>query len=136
MPRLTRPRIRRLLAPSKVAATPVVWSKWWVVMWAVLAAVLAVLALVLPLRWWMLTAGIGFGVPEWYGLRVRDDAYPPLTSVIRRYLSRWQALTLMYTLGFLAARSWDSVWAWAVVGGVLGFVTSHFDLTYDDDDGI
>lgn len=117
------------------AAPPAVWSRWFVFMWGAIAAVLIVSAFLLPFRWWAAVAAVGFGVPEWIGVRKHDDRFPPLTSVIRRYVPRWFAIPVMSGLIGACAAVWFGFPRPAALGAVLvlyAWILVHFDVTYDD----
>ena len=112
------------------------WAGWWVWIWGVVAVALLVLVFLLPFRWWAVATLVGFGTMEAIGLLRPEDAYPPLTQVIKRYVPRSIAFTAIY--GFTGAAG--AVWIplghparWALFFAVLGWLTTHFDVTFDDD---
>jgi hypothetical protein len=112
------------------------WARWWLWLWGVVAVTLLVLVFLIPFRWWAIAAGVGFGVLEGIGLAHPDDAYPPLTHVIHRYVPRWLAFTAIY--GFMggAAGVWFRIhrpWRVALFAALLGWLTTHFDVTFDED---
>ncbi len=76
---------------------------------------------------------IGFGVPEYIGLHREGDQYPPLTHVIRHFVSGWLAFPLLYgMLGLWGGKALGFPRWWAV-GGLcagLGWITHHFMFTY------
>ncbi len=110
------------------------WARWWVYMWFVNAIALTVLVFVLPFRLWTVAAIVGFGIPEAVGIHRKKDPFPPLTHVMRRYLPRWIAYTLVY--GF-----WGGVVSYwlgfahperlAALTGLLGWLDQHFEEVYD-----
>jgi hypothetical protein len=111
------------------------WARWWLWLWGVVAVGLLVLVFLIPFRWWAVAAGVGFGVLEGVGLRA-DDPYPPLTHVIHRYVPRSLAFTAIY--GFMggAAGVWFKIprpWRVALFAALLGWLTTHFDVTFDED---
>ena len=113
------------------------WKPWWIVLWIVVAVGLIALAFFVPFKQWALATTVGFGLMEAIGLLKKDDAYPPLTHVIREYLKRWMAFPLIY--GFTGAAG--SVWLKfphpvriGALFALLGWFTSHFDETYDQVD--
>jgi hypothetical protein len=112
------------------------WARWWLWLWGVVAVSLLVLVFLLPFRWWAIGAAVGFGTLEGIGLARTDDAYPPLTHVIRRYVPRSVAFTAIY--GFMggAGSVWFEIrrpWRLALFAALLGWFTTHFDVTFDDD---
>ena len=63
-----------------------------------------------------------------------DDALPPLTQVIRRYVPRWAAFAAIYGIWGAAVAHWLNFSQWyviAVAAAFLGWLTDHFDVTYD-----
>jgi hypothetical protein len=111
------------------------WAQWWLWLWGIVAITLLALVFVIPFRWWAVAAGVGFGTLEGIGV-VRDDRYPPLTHVIHKYVPRWAAFTAIY--GFMggAGAVWFGVrkpWRLALFAALLGWLTTHFDVTFDDD---
>lgn len=116
------------------------WANWWLYLWAAVGAALIALVFLLAFPWWCLAALIGFGTMEGVGLAV-GGSYPPLTSVIRRYLPEWLAFLLIYSLTGAAGETWithlwhSSIPHAVLVGGVvglLGWFTAHFVLTYQE----
>ena len=111
------------------------WARWWLWLWAAVAVALIALFFVMPLKWWAVAALAGFGTMEGIGLIRPDDPYPPLTHVIRRYVPRWAAFTTIY--GFAGGAG--GVWLGfahpgrsALLFALLGWLTSHFDVTFDE----
>src|SRR5215211_8323087 len=107
------------------------WARWWLYLWGVVAVTLLVLVFFLPFGWWAGAAAVGFGTLEGIGLWRANDAYPPLTHVIRRYVPRWVAFTAIY--GFAGGAG--GVWLGfpypgrsALLFALLGWLTSHFDV--------
>jgi hypothetical protein len=110
------------------------WARWWLWLWGVVAVGLIALAFLVPFKRWALAVVIGFGTMEAIGLIRRNDAYPPLTHVIRRYVPRWFAFTAIY--GFVGAAG--GVWLGfphpvrlGLLFALLGWLTTHFDVTFD-----
>jgi hypothetical protein len=123
-----------VLVTAEAPVTEVRWARWWVWLWGSVAITLLVLLWVIPFKWWGLLAGIGFGTMEGIGLLRDDDAYPPLTHVIRRYVPRWLAFTLIYGILGGAGGHWFHLPNATGVGflfGLLGWLTAHFDATFD-----
>ncbi len=111
------------------------WNPAWVVLWVVVVIVLlGMLVLDVSFWLWLPCAVVLFGVPEALGMLRPHDAFPPLTQVIRQYVPRWLAFTVIYGFVGLAAGNWfdvDNRWGVAAIAGVLGWLTTHFDLTFD-----
>lgn len=111
------------------------WARWWIWLWGVVAVTLLVLAFFLPFKWWALAAAVGFGALEAFGLLRANDAYPPLTQVIRKYVPRWAAFTAIYAYTGAAGGAWLDLphpEKLALLFGLLGFLTTHFDVTFDE----
>lgn len=107
-------------------------------MWAVFTAALLTAAFFVPF-WptWLGLALLLFGAPEAVGVSVKDDAFPPLTHVIRHFLPNFVAFPLIYGLfGAVAAEWLEFPRPWPVGGlfALLGWLTDHFTLTYSDPD--
>jgi hypothetical protein len=71
---------------------------------------------------------------EGYGLSSAYDAYPPLTQVTREYSPRWLTFLLIYGVIGLAGGTWfhfSRRWWLAALGALLGWLTAHFEVTYD-----
>jgi hypothetical protein len=112
------------------------WARWWLYLWGVVAVALLVLVFFLPFGWWAGAAAVGFGTLEGIGLWRADDAYPPLTHVIRRYVPRWAAFTGIYAFTGAAGGTWLGLSRperLAALFGLLGWFTTHFDVTFDED---
>ena len=76
---------------------------------------------------------------ELWGLRKQDDAYPPLTHVIRNRFPKWFAFPLIFaTVASVCARwanlGWRHVGLITIPTAALGWLTDHFIATYNDDD--
>lgn len=113
---------------------PSIWKKWWIVLWAVIFVGLVVSVFLLPFREWAIAATVLFGIPELIGLLRKLDPYPPLTHVTRYYLPRWVTFTLIYALVGAVGAFWLGFahpWKIGGVFALLGWLTSHFDITYD-----
>lgn len=113
---------------------PSIWKRWWVTMWAVIFVGLMVSVFLLPFRDWAIAATFLFGVPELVGLYRKLDPYPPLTHVTRYYLPRWVTFTAIYGLVGACGAFWLGFQAPWRIGGIfalLGWLSSHFDITYD-----
>ena len=109
------------------------WNPLWVFLWVCNVVALAVLAPVVPLRTWAsLFAGL-FLVPEMIGLVRHQDSLPPLTYVVRRYLPRWLPDLLTFAAGAWLAWLWraDVPAPQIAVAGMVGWLTNHWDVTYD-----
>jgi hypothetical protein len=105
-------------------------------LWGVVALGLIALVFFLPVKWWALAAAGGFGVMEGIGLHNPNDPYPPLTHVIRQYVPRWAAFTAIYGFTGAAGGVWFRVSSPERLGALfalLGWFTTHFDVTFDKD---
>lgn len=112
------------------------WAPWFVVLWGVVAVTALVLMFFLPFKIWSIAAAVGFGTMEGVGLVREKDAFPPLTFLIRRYLPRWLAFAAIYALVGGAGAYWFRISRAERVAGMfalLGWLTAHFDLTYDEE---
>jgi hypothetical protein len=109
------------------------WSRPWLVTWAVVALTLIILIFVVPFEVWALATLVGFGGLEAYGLWRADDAYPPLTDVIARYVPRWVAFSAIYGITGGAAGTWFGFHParLALLVGLVGWFTAHFDVAFD-----
>jgi hypothetical protein len=110
------------------------WAPWWLWLWGAVAVGLIVATFFVPFKWWAVAAAGGFGTMEGIGLIRAHDPYPPLTHVIHRYVPRWLAFSAIY--GFTGAAG--SVWLHLSRPGrlgalfaLLGWFTTHFDVTFD-----
>lgn len=111
------------------------WALWWLWLWAAMTVVLIALVFLIPFKWWAVATAVGFGLMEAIGLLKRDDAYPPLTHVICRYVPRWIAFTLIYGFTGAAGGHWFGFARPEHLGlliGLLGWFTTHFDVAFDE----
>ena len=116
-------------------AVGVRWSRPWLIAWGIVAVGLIAVIPFIPFQWWALFALVGFGGMEGYGLRRPDDAFPPLTQLIHRYVPRIIAFPLMFGIWGAAAAAWlhiPRIWRLFLLLAVLGFITTHFDVTFDE----
>ena len=115
---------------------PVRWSRAWVWAWGVVAAGLLISVWFrAPFMAWSIAALVFFGSMEGYGITHPHSPYPPLTQVIREYVPRWLAFSLIYGCTGLAAGTWFRVHnriGLALITGLLGWFTAHFDTTFDN----
>jgi hypothetical protein len=110
------------------------WALWFVILWVFVVISVLVLMLFLPFRMWSIVATLAFGTMEVVGLVREQDAFPPLTWVIRRYLPRWLAFAAIYAAVGGAGAYWFRVSRAervAALFALLGWLTAHFDQTYD-----
>lgn len=110
------------------------WALWWIWLWTAVTTVLLILLFFLPFKTWAVLAVVLFGLPELIGIVKRDDAYPPLTHVICRYVPRWIAFTLIYAFTGAAGGHWFGFArpvALAGLVGLLGWFQTHFDVAFD-----
>lgn len=120
---------------TRVADEPMPWARWWLWLWGVVALGLIALVFLVPFLWWALAALVGFGVMEGLGLVRPHDQYPPLTHVIGRYVPRWVAFTAIYGLTGAAAGVWLGFRRperLAAMLALLGWLTTHFDVTFSE----
>ena len=80
----------------RTRTAPQHWSRPWLALWVVVVVILFVGVFVLPWGAFAILFALGFGVPEFIGLRRESDRYPPLTHVIRHFVSGWLAFPLLY----------------------------------------
>jgi hypothetical protein len=115
---------------------PVRWSRAWVWAWGVVATGLIISVWFrAPFMAWSVAALVFFGGMEGYGISHPHSPYPPLTQVIREYVPRWLAFSLIYAGTGLAAGTWFRVHnriGLALITGLLGWFTAHFDTTFDN----
>jgi hypothetical protein len=112
------------------------WAPWWLWLWGIVAVGLIALIFLVPFKWWAVAAVVGFGPMEGLGLLRPHDPYPPLTHVIRRYVPRWAAFTAIYGFTVAAGAFWLDLPRPERLGflfALLGWFTSHFDVTFDED---
>ena len=112
------------------------WSRPWLIAWGVVAVGLLAVIPFTPFWWWAGFALVGFGGMEGYGLWRPHDAFPPLTQVIHRYVPRTIAFPLMFGIWGAALASWlhtARIWRFFLALAILGFITTHFDVTFDED---
>lgn len=123
---------QKLVAPQ-VSAPPSEWSKYWVGMWVVIAAALLVAAPFMDFWAWWTAVFIAFGIPEFIGARVQNDAFPPLTHVIVKYVN--PEISVPFMVGM--AGGMGSYWLETgrplergLLFGFVGWVLVHFLLRY------
>jgi len=111
------------------------FSKAWVVLWTAVALVLLSSVFAIPFGVWSMATLVSFGSMETIGLLKKKDKYPPLTYVMRRYLPRWLVFTTLYAYIGGVGAYWFTTsvrpWKFAALFGLLGWLTTHFDVTYD-----
>ena len=113
---------------------PVPWATWWIWLWGVVAVALVAVVFFIPFKWWAVAALAGFGTMETTGLLRQNDPYPPLTEVIRDYVPRWVAFSLIYGCTAGAGATWFKFrhpLRLALLVALLGWFTAHFDVTFD-----
>jgi hypothetical protein len=103
-------------------------------LWAAIFVTLIAAAFMLSFFHWITAAVVLFGVPEALGVWKQDDAYPPLTHVIVKYVHREIAFLVIYGLVGAVGAYWfgfvhpERLGAFAAL---LGWLTAHFDVYYD-----
>lgn len=109
---------------------PKLWKPWFLMLWGVVGVGMITLFFlgVLPVLTWTALAVGAFFIMETIGMLHSDDGYPPLTNAIGRFCPRWVTYTLLYFL--IGWVMFGDVRRAGLMGG-LGWLTSHFDLTYD-----
>jgi hypothetical protein len=111
----------------------VVYSRWFLALWGLSAAGSAVAWFLVPFWWFAVVAGGTFGPLEAIGMHAHNDAYPPLTLAIRRYLPGWATFALLFFLvGCVLGRAMGAhkpLYV-GILFGFLGWLTEHFVSTY------
>jgi hypothetical protein len=83
-----------------------------------------------------------FMIPEMIGLIRREDSLPPLTYTVRRYLPRWIPTAVTWAVAAWMFYVWcipvdgmtqaqHPLLAAIAIFGVAGWLTNHWDVTYD-----
>jgi hypothetical protein len=111
------------------------WKTWWLIMWVCIFVALIALAFFLTFFQWGILVVVGFGVPEFIGARKQDDAYPPLTSVIVRYVDRELSFPLLFGLGGAIGSTWFGFphpFRMGAFAAMLGWFNAHFDRRYEN----
>jgi hypothetical protein len=80
----------------RTRTAPEHWSRAWLGLWTAVVVILFVGVFVLPWGAFAILFAIGFGIPEFIGLRREGDGYPPLTHVTRHFVAGWLAFPLLY----------------------------------------
>lgn len=122
----------KIVGPE-AAAPPGQWSKYWVGMWVVISAVLLCLAPFMYFWDWITLVAFAFGIPEFVGARVQNDAFPPLTHVIVRYVHPEVSVPVMVGLAGGIGAHWLQAGRPLERGLLFGFVAwvlVHFLLRY------
>ncbi len=116
------------------AKPPANWNKWWILMWGVSSVTLLTLAFLVPFwPWWLLSAAIGFGIPEAISLVKRDDSWPPLTHTHPTFPSRLVGVPADLRAPGNHWCDMDWVLTSVAVGALfalLGWLTDGFTQTY------
>lgn len=111
------------------------WKRWWVVLFGVVAVgLLAAVGVRTPFEWWAPAAALTFLPMEVFGLLRAHDPYPPLTQITREWCPRWLTFLLVFGFVALAGGTWFHFhrrWWLTALGALLGWLTAHFDTTYD-----
>jgi hypothetical protein len=99
----------------RTRTAPQHWSRPWLGLWVAVVVILFVGVFFLPWGAFAILFAIGFGVPEFSGLRREGDPYPPLTHVIRHFVAGWLAFPLLYgTLGLWGGKALGFPRWWAI----------------------
>ena len=115
------------------AAPPTQWSKWWVAMWAVIAVSLLAASPFMYVWDWFTAVAVAFGIPEFVGARVQNDAFPPLTHVIVRYVHVEVSVPFMVGMAGGIGSHWLAAGRPLERGllfGFVGWVLVHFLVRY------
>jgi len=129
----------RSLSPARAlsgARNKAEWNPWWILGWYVTTIGWIVYGL------WAgdfsrgLTAFLVLFVPqETYAIRKADDAFPPLTHVVRNRFPSWFAFPLIFATVAAVSARWAGL-EWRLVGLItlpvteLGWLIEHFLATY------
>jgi hypothetical protein len=113
------------------------WKQWWLLLWGVVViGNLATLVVrVFPWWIWIVIAAPTFLSMEIFGTIKERAGYPPLTECIREYVPRWLAFALIYFFAGLGACDWfgfPSRFALAALVGLVGWLTQHFEVRFDE----
>lgn len=115
------------------------FSRAWIGLWAAnVVALTGLLAAGVSPRAWASAFVVLFLLPEMVGLRVRGDSLPPLTYAVRRYVPRWVPSAVTWAVAGWMAGAWvldhravHPVLVLVIVFGMAGWLTNHWDVTYD-----
>lgn len=111
------------------------WSRWWIGLWVVNVIILLAAIPFLTFGHWVTLALVLFGVPEFIGTLKQDDAFPPLTHVIVRYVDREIAFLLIFFFYGSTAAYWfgfpNKALGLGAFAGLLGWLNAHFDRRYE-----
>jgi hypothetical protein len=121
------------LTKPEAAAPPSEWSKYWVGMWVVLAVGLLAFAPFMAFWDWWTAVALAFGIPEFIGARVQNDAFPPLTHVIVRYVHPEISVPFMVGMAGGMGAHWLEAgrpFERGLLFGFAGWVLVHFLLRY------
>jgi hypothetical protein len=112
------------------------WNTWWILGWYVTATAWIAYGL------WARDFSRGivafvvlFFPQEIYALRREDDAFPPLTHVVRTRFPSWFAFPLIFATVAAVSARWATL-EWRAVGLItlpvagLGWLIEHFLATY------
>lgn len=116
------------------------FNLWWVALWlANVIGLTALLAFGVSPKAWSAAFLVLFLLPEMIGLLHRGDRLPPLTYAIRRYVPRWVPSAVTFGVGGWMAYAWlagkhravHPVLVAAAIAAMVGWLTNHWDVTYD-----
>ncbi len=112
------------------------WNPWWVLGWYVTTIGWVAYGLCSADFTRGASAFLVLFVPqEWVALRREDDAYPPLTHVVRNRFPSWFAFPLIFATVAAVGARWAAL-DWRPVGlitlpvAALGWLIEHFLATY------
>lgn len=117
-----------------------IWNPWWVATWYVVTVTWIVYGLVAADFSRGFSAFVVLFAPfEAFGVWRNDDAFPPLTHVIRNRFPKWFAFPLIFaTVAAVSARwgglDWYATGIITLAVAALGWLTDHFIATYERDD--
>jgi len=111
------------------------WSRYWIAMWAVFVVALLAAIPFVSFGHWVTATLILFGIPEAFGTWKQDDAYPPLTHVIVKYLDRELSFPVIFFFYGSTAAYWfgfpQRAWALGAFAGLMGWLIAHFERRYE-----
>lgn len=112
------------------------WNPWWILGWYVTTIGWIAYGLWARDFWRGVPAFVVLFFPqEIYAIRKKDDAFPPLTHVVRNRFPSWLAFLLIFATVAAVSARWAGL-EWRAVGlitlpvAALGWIIEHFLATY------